>query len=543
MVKKNYFIIDFDSTLVRLEALDTLADIALRGRADKKEILKNIQDITAAGMRGEIAFPLSLKQRLALFDADKDHIKELIGVLNTNITPSAERNIGFFRKYRDDIYVISGGFTDYIYPVMKRFGLAPDHILANKFLFDGFGKVIGFDEQNLLARDYGKPCQVRALNLNGAVNVIGDGYTDLQIKEAGAADAFYVFCENIRRKEVMEKADHILHDFDGFVNRFTKPLVRTDQNRRMKVLLLERIHQDAVDIFIDEGYDVETIPRALGEQELIEKIKGVSVLGIRSKTAVTPDVLGHADRLLTIGAFCIGTDRIHLTGCAKKGVIVFNDPYSNTRSVAELVIGEIIMLVRRAFEKNAQLHNGIWDKSVQGCFEVRGKKLGIIGYGNIGLQVSVLAEALGMDVYYYDIAETLTLGKSTKCATLTQLLHIADVVTVHIDGRPDNNGFIGEKEFTQMKDGAIFLNLSRGFVVDIPALAHHLKNGKLAGAAVDVFPVEPGGKENRFTNELLGLPNVILTPHIGGNTVEAQRNIGMYVAQKIVCFINGRVTQ
>jgi D-3-phosphoglycerate dehydrogenase / 2-oxoglutarate reductase len=313
---------------------------------------------------------------------------------------------------------------------------------------------------------------------------------------------------------------------------------KSNQNKRAKVLLLENISEKAVKIFTDEGYDVSALPHALSEDDLIRKIKGISILGIRSKTVVTSEVLAHADRLLAIGAFCIGTNQIRLQECIRNGVIVFNDPYNNTRSVAELVIGEIVVLLRRTFEKSIKLHEGIWDKSVHGCFEVRGKKLGIIGYGNIGAQLSVLAEAFGMDVYFYDTAETLAIGKARKCSSLSELLRISDVITVHVDGRPENKSLIGEKEFAQMKKGCIFMNLSRGFVVDIPALASHLRDGSLAGAAVDVFPHEPEKKEDRFTNELQGLPNVILTPHVGGNTIEAQQNIGIYVAQKIVRFIN-----
>ena len=307
---------------------------------------------------------------------------------------------------------------------------------------------------------------------------------------------------------------------------------------RIKVLLLENIHTDAEKTFQEEGYQVEIIGRALGEEELCEKIKDVHVVGIRSKTHITPKVLAHANRLMVVGAFCIGTNQIDLQACSEKGVVAFNAPYSNTRSVVELAIGEIILLMRRIPEMNKDIHEGKWNKSAVNSFEVRGKKLGIIGYGNIGAQLSVLAEAMGMQVYYYDIVEKLALGNATKCNSMVELLQTVDVVTLHVDGRPDNQLMFGEKEFSHMKPGAIFLNLSRGFVVDIPALAARLKDGRIQGAAIDVYPAEPRSNKDPFHSELLGLPNAILSPHIGGSTQEAQRNIASYVPSRVMDYVN-----
>jgi D-3-phosphoglycerate dehydrogenase len=307
---------------------------------------------------------------------------------------------------------------------------------------------------------------------------------------------------------------------------------------RIKVLLLENIHPKAAAIFQAEGYQVETVSGSPTEEELCALIPQVSILGIRSKTYLTEKVLSHAQRLMAVGAFCIGTNQIDMRAATEKGVIAFNAPYSNTRSVVELALGEIIMLMRKIPQMNHNLHAGVWNKSSNGCYEVRGKKLGIVGYGNIGAQLSVLAEALGMEVYYYDIIEKLALGNAKKCSSLTELLKKSDVVSLHVDGRKDNIEFFGEAEFHAMKRGAVFLNLCRGMVVDIPALVKCLQNGKLGGAAVDVFPYEPFHNKEEFISELRGMRNVILTPHIGGSTEEAQENIAEYVPARIKDYIN-----
>ena len=309
---------------------------------------------------------------------------------------------------------------------------------------------------------------------------------------------------------------------------------------KIKALLLENVHPDAKEIFSTEGYQVETVVGALDEDELIEKIKDVHVLGIRSKTNVTRKVLEHpnASKLMNIGAFCIGTNQIDLKAANENGVIVFNAPYSNTRSVVELAIGEIVMLMRNITPKNAKMHKGDWDKSAKNSFEVRHKKLGIIGYGNIGMQLSIVAEAMGMEVYFYDIVDKLALGNAKKCNTLKELLNTVDMVSLHVDGRPNNSNIFGKEEFDQMKEGSYFLNLSRGFVVDIAPLVANLKSGKIIGAGVDVFPEEPKTNSDPFVSELCGLDNVILTPHIGGSTAEAQEDIGSFVPSKIIKYVN-----
>ena len=271
----------------------------------------------------------------------------------------------------------------------------------------------------------------------------------------------------------------------------------------------------------------------MDEDELISALAGVTALGIRSKTQVTERVLRAAPELTSVGAFCIGTNQIDLGAAAGTGVAVFNAPFSNTRSVVEMVIAEIIALTRRLTEKNESMHAGVWDKSADGAHEIRGRTLGIVGYGNIGTQLSVLAENLGMRVIFYDMADKLALGNARVTASLPELLAEADVVTLHVDGRPANRNIFGAAEFELMRRGSLFLNLSRGFVVDYAALRQGIESGHIAGAAVDVFPEEPKGRGDEFRSDLRGLPNVILTPHIGGSTEEAQYDIGMFVAGKL----------
>jgi len=302
-----------------------------------------------------------------------------------------------------------------------------------------------------------------------------------------------------------------------------------------KVLLLENVHPGAAAKFREAGYTVAEIAQGVEEEDaLSSKLAGISIVGIRSKTKVTARVVARAGRLDAIGAFCIGTDQIDLDACTNKGIAVFNAPYSSTRSVVELILGEIILLARGVFGKSQKLHRGVWDKSAAGSNEIRGKKLGIVGYGKIGSQLSVLAETLGMEVYFYDVEEKLVLGNARKAASLEQLFKTADIITLHVDGRSENRNLIDKKEFAQMKRGAIFLNASRGFVVDDQALAEALRTGKLRAAAIDVFPREPRGNADPFASPLQGMEQVILTPHVAGSTEEAQKDIGAFVSERII---------
>ena len=269
-----------------------------------------------------------------------------------------------------------------------------------------------------------------------------------------------------------------------------------------------------------------------------EKIKDVSILGIRSKTIITKKVLQSSNRLLSIGAYCIGINQINLKECQKKGVIIFNAPFSNTRSVVEIVIAQIIILMRNIIRKSNQMHKGIWEKDSINSYEIRNKTLGIIGYGNIGSQLSVVAESLGLKIIYYDILDKLSIGNAKKYDSMKKLLKECDILSIHVDGREGNTNLIGDKEINLMKKGAILINYSRGNIVNINSLKRNLKNNKLLGAAIDVFPKEPLNNKEKFKSELIGLNNVILSPHVGGSTKEAQKNIGSFVPQKIIEYIN-----
>ena len=305
-----------------------------------------------------------------------------------------------------------------------------------------------------------------------------------------------------------------------------------------EVLLLENIHPTATEIFERNGFIVHTRAGSLGEDDLIEALQGMTAVGIRSNTKVTEKVLEHTD-LQAIGAFCIGTNQIDLAAAAARGIAAFNAPYSNTRSVVELVIGEIIALARRLPEKTQRMHDGIWDKSAQGSHEVRGRTLGIVGYGNIGTQLSNLAESMGMRVIFFDTADRLAHGNARRVSTLDQLLEESDVVTLHVDGRPGNAGLFGAAQFARMKPRSMFINASRGMVVDDVALRENILSGHIAGAALDVFPVEPKAQGDPFESALRGLPNVILTPHVGGSTQEAQEEIGYFVSGKLSTYAHG----
>lgn len=304
---------------------------------------------------------------------------------------------------------------------------------------------------------------------------------------------------------------------------------------KLKILLLEGVHPSAERVFRDAGYaNIESVKTALSGDELKAKLEGVHFLGIRSRTNLTREMFEVADKLVAVGCFCIGTNQVDLTAATEHGVVVFNAPYSNTRSVAELVLAEAILLLRGIPEKNAKAHRGAWLKSAANAYEIRGKTLGIVGYGSIGSQLSVLAEGLGMRVIFYDVVSKLPLGNASQVPSLESLLGTADIVSLHVPDLPSTRNLMDRERIGQMKDQGILINASRGTVVDIEALAEALKSGHLLGAAVDVFPVEPKSNDDLFESPLVGIDSALLTPHIGGSTQEAQENIGVEVSEKLV---------
>lgn len=532
------FIFDFDSTLVRIETLEALADIALSDAPDAATRKAEIAALTDQAMSGQVDFGTALRRRLELLVLRRSHVETLTDRILDEASASIRRNVDFFERHAERVYILSGGFREVIAPLAARLGIAADHVLANDLIYDAEDRVTGVDDANPLSRDNGKPEVIKALNLTGPVVMVGDGWTDAEVKLAGAADRFYAFTEVVNRQKVVEVADATAASLDevlfaeGVAGRWSYP------RNRIKMLLLENIHPAAVERLEEAGYTVETMKGALDEDDLIEAIKGVHVLGIRSKTNVSKRVLEHADRLLAVAAFCIGTNQIDLDAAAAHGVAVFNAPYSNTRSVVELAIGLTIVLMRDVTDKSAAMHQGQWNKSATGSRELRGKTLGIVGYGAIGSQLSVLAEGLGMRVIFHDLSERLALGNARRMRSLDALLAEADVVSLHVDGRKDNADVIGAAQFAKMKPGALFLNLSRGHVVDVDALAEAVKSGRIAGAAVDVFPEEPRTNADPFASPLQGLKNVILSPHIGGSTEEAQEAIAEFAAERLLGYLN-----
>lgn len=536
------YIFDFDSTITQVEALDILAEIVLKDNPDRDEVIAEIKEITNLGIDGDISFTESLERRIKLLNAHRDDLDELISRLQEKISESFNRNIDFFKSHKDQIKVISCGFKEFIDPIVEqRFDIASDCVSANTFTFDDQGYIIGFDKTNVLSKHNGKIDCLKQLNLPGEIQVIGDGYSDYVMKEAGVADKFFAYTENVNREKAVVNADFITNSLDEFLYINKLPRKISYPKNRIKILLLENIHQDAYNRLSKDGFSVELISTSLSEEELLEKIKGVHVLGIRSKTQVTQKVLDAADKLLVVSAFCIGTTQIDLEACKERGVIVFNAPYSNTRSVVELAIGQIVMLMRSIFPRSQEMHQKKWNKTAKGAQEIRHKKLGIIGYGNIGKQLSVLAEAIGMRVYFYDIDDQLAIGNAVKCNSMEQILKESDVVSLHVDDNKNNLKLIGARELKMMKKGSFLINLSRGFVVDIDALEQSLRSEHLAGAALDVFPVEPLAN-GAYEHSLAGLPNVILTPHIGGSTFEAQKDIADFVPRKIMGYINSGST-
>ncbi|MCJ1310194.1 D-3-phosphoglycerate dehydrogenase 2 [Agyrium rufum] len=331
------------------------------------------------------------------------------------------------------------------------------------------------------------------------------------------------------------------HTLTGRSAKQLKPFNTED----IRILLLENVNESGRQLLVDQGYQVEFEKASLPEDELIARLQNIHVVGIRSKTKITARVLRECPRLRTIGCFCIGTNQVDLEYAAKKGVTVFNSPFSNSRSVAELIIGEVIALARQLGDRSNELHNGVWNKVSKNCWEIRGKTLGIIGYGHIGSQLSVLAEAMGMSVIFYDVVNLMALGTTRQVSSLNELLRRADFITCHVPELAETKDMIGPAQFAEMKQGSYLLNASRGSVVDIPALIDAMRSGKVAGAALDVYPSEPGGNGENFTNslntwteDLRGLKNIILTPHIGGSTEEAQSAIGIEVATALIRYIN-----
>lgn len=537
------FIIDFDSTFITVEALDELAKIALNKNPQKEKISKQIADITKAGMEGLIDFETSLSQRFALFQPTNQDLNILIQSLKKSVTASILRNKDFFKNNKNNLYIISGGFIEYIEPIVKEFGIEKSHILANSFIYDDQKNIIGYDKNNLLSNKDGKTNAVKKLNLTGEIIVIGDGYTDYEIKKNGAAKKFFAFTENINRGVVANLADDVMFNFDELLYLYGNTTQTFEKKIGPQVLMLGQQHQAVVSQFEQEGFIVKIEEIIPSEKKLIKLLKDATVLIAEPTTQIDLRLLEKTEKLLVIGRCGQTTGQINLEACTKKGIAVFNAPYTNIRSVAELVLADIIMLFRRTFEKSSELKNGLWDKTSFQSNEIKGKKLGIIGYNAAGAQLSLLAEALGMQVYFYDKEERASLGNAKACDSIEELLRISDAISIHLQESQKTDYPLTIKEFSLMKDGVIFINLSSGYIIDERLLAQQLRNNKLGGVAIDVFGKEPKLTKSRFNSPLQNFTNVILTPHIGGLTEEAMTASGNFVAQKVLRYLaNGTTT-
>lgn len=535
MLSSQRFIFDFDSTFIQVEAVDVLAEICLKNDPKGDEKLAYFRELTQKCMNGQLSYQETVRERFELLTITQREIDQTIAIIQEKITPSFLRNREFFKQYADQIYVLSGAFIEILWPVVAPFGLKRDHVFGNRFLYDFEGNVRDYDRHSPLSQDQSKVKLMHQLKLPGDLIMVGDGYNDYELKENGMVSLFIAFTENVYREAVVKVADSVIDSIEGLFLTCGIPFAAPQTNT--KVVLLENIHPAVSQHFRSLGYTVDTLPEALSGKALTDKLQGVQILGIRSKTQLTAEVIASAKQLAVVGAFCIGTNQIDLTACSKAGIAVFNAPYSNTRSVVELTLAGMILLTRKALVAFEQMKKGIWHKTSEGAHEIRGRTLGIIGYGHIGSQLSVIAEALGLRVLFYDIADKLPLGNAKACTSMNELLSQSDIVSLHVDGRAENASLIDQKALSLMKPGAILLNLSRDFVVDNDALVKALQNKHIAGVALDVFPHEPLASKSEFKTPYAAFDNVFLTPHIGGSTEEAQSHIGDYVSHHISDYV------
>lgn len=530
-----FIIIDFDSTFMQVEALEELGEIVLKKDSNKAQILQKIKDITNLGMEGSLSFHDSLVQRMDLLKIHQSDIEKLVKRLRKKVSVSFSRNKDFFKKYKGQIYIISSGFKDFIVPVVAPFDIEADHVLANTFTFDPEGWVTGFDRDNPLAYSKGKPKVLQQLHLDGEIWVIGDGYTDYEMVEAGIAHKFFAFTENVLlRESLSDKTHHLTPSFDEFLYVNRMPRALSYPKSRISVLLEAGIPQEAEARFRAEGYQVAHLEGPIQQET---DLSDVSILGIHPGTLLDPAWVASGNRLMAIGIFGAGAATARLTKSARQGIAVFDSPYTHIRALAEMALGQIIHLLRGTWSLPIR-ENPAWTPGM----ELRGKTLGIIGYGKSGQQLSILAEALGMRVCYYDLEEKPALGNATWVPQLPNLLKEADVLSLHIDQRPENKFFIHAATLRRMQPHAVFLNVSNADAVDLEALADALQSGKLRAAALDALPAAPDERQQRALQRLQAMPNALLTPGIGGDTVEARQRAAAYVPSRIIEYINTGAT-
>jgi D-3-phosphoglycerate dehydrogenase / 2-oxoglutarate reductase len=548
-------IFDFDSTIINAEGIELLVERALLRINEKERLrqLKKLKEITNIVTDGKMTFSEAVRQRFLLANVTLKDVEVVAEKIMETINPQVRETIHALQERDKNVYVFSISFEALAKRVTRELGVPDENVFANAIDVDHKNNVVGVDPKQPLFLNTGKVYLAESLRndkrLEGETAIVGDGYSDLLVRKNDIAKVFVYFAGTHVRPLIQNEADFTVDRFDQLLPLFcstdelpdttTNLLSKENEQTQPSVLLLENIHQNAVQCFLDNNFDIrKTLKKALNEKELCDLQTPANLIGIRSKTHLPAQALNSMKDLWAIGAFCIGTNQIDLDAASIAGIPVFNAPYSNTRSVAELVVGEAIVLMRKIPEKSDAAHNGAWLKGATGCSEIRGKTVGIIGYGHIGSQVSILLESLGMSIIFYDIVDKLPLGNAQKATSLTALLNKADIVTLHVPDTDITKNLIDKNRLAMMKPGSILINSSRGSVIDLDALHHALKSNFLSGAALDVFPDEPASVGDHFLSPLQKLPNVILTPHIGGSTEEAQINIANYVSVKLVQYVN-----
>jgi len=551
-------IFDFDSSFLSRESIEILVETGLEKMtdADRRACQAELGEVFSLTEAGKISRGQKIVQQLKIARIHPPEIQIAANRLQSYLLPGVVETLNCLLAEKKNIILFSRGIDQMLLPLVDQIGIPRENLFANQVIYQP-DQAVGVDETNPLFLLNGKVFLAESLKnqqrLTGLTAVVGNCGADLSIQKSGIAD-YFIYFPNLNIDPAVRK------DADFTIENFTqlRSLICVEPQRKIqsgqiqsgnpeppveyKIVLLENIHPIARERFANARYAVEHVKSAATRENLLELSGNCDVLGIRSKTRVTGENLPKMPHLLSIGCFCIGTDQVDLKTAASLGIPVFNAPYANTRSVAELVMGCVVMLMRGVFEKSVAAHAGQWLKQTTFAREIRGKTIGIIGYGHIGSQVSILLENLGMQVIFFDIMDKLPLGNARRMASLAALLQASDVVTLHVPDTPLTRGMLGAAELNLMKPGSVLINTSRGKVVDLAALKIVLESDRLLGAAIDVFPEEPASAGDPFSSVLQNLPNVILTPHIGGSTIEAQENIALEVSSKLENFLKTGAT-
>lgn len=548
---------DFDCCFLQQEAIEFLIELGLRkfDVTEQQFRLESLRSLAARTEAHEVSRGQKMNQQLQISKINQEDIKRASSLMDTQLLPEAQLVINYLKDNNRQIIIFSRGFEELVFPITDMLGIPRRNVFTNRLLFDTANEIPEIDESNPLFLQSGKGYLAEYLKnegrLLGPTAVIGDSRADLSIRKSGIAN-YFIYFQNLKIDEItLSEADFVIQQLDQilplvtspfFINQKKSSLPAEKAPKKYHTVLVENIHHIAAMKLKDANFSIQSYKHAPDIDELELLTSNCHVLGIRSKTQLQAEILAKMQNLFVIGCFCIGTDQVDLEAAAQQGIPVFNAPYANTRSVAELVAGMAIILMRDVLDKNNAAHQGQWLKKTTHARELRGKTVGIIGYGHIGSQVSILLEDLGLKVIYYDILDKLPLGNAKRVPSLEMLLADADIVTLHVPDTPETRGMMNETTINKMKSGSILINTSRGKVVDLDALKSALVSGHLIGAAIDVFPDEPSSNQQAFICELQNLPNVLLTPHIGGSTMEAQERIADEVSTKLINFLKTGAT-